>query len=193
MTLTTMLKKVLLAVMAFFVSLGLSAQRTAKAQLFVDAGASLSFPEVTVGAQAGIGQYRSGFYWDAGLAFLSDRVYFSNGERAPFVDYLAGGGAFWRALGTRSRSFNFYLGGHGFLGAELYDPANRLDASMKTLSDGSVFGGVQFVYGCAPSVLVEFFFWDRLALTGSFNLPVVVNSRVSLFRYVASVGLRYNL
>lgn len=193
MTLANMQKKILLALVAFAVCVSASAQRTARAQFFIDARGVVSFPEFTFGASLGMGQYRSLFYWDAGLSLLSDRVYFSNGKSAPFVDYLAGGGASWRALSSRTRGVSLYLGGQGFLGAEVYDPAGVLSPAEKTLVDGSVFSGARFVYGLKPQVTLEGFVWNRLAVVLSASMPLVFNSRVSVVRGAVSLGLRYNL
>lgn len=187
-----MTKKFLLAVLALFITLGLSAQRTAKGQFFIDASATVSVPEFGVGAHAYMGQYRTGFFWDAGFMMLSDKVYFSNGKSAGYMDLMVGGGAFWRPLATRTRSLNVYLGGDGFVGLELYDPFNILEDKDKTLADGTVFTGNRFIYGVIPAVEAEYFFWDRLALVAAFRLPVVINSRVTVLRYSAEAGLRYN-
>lgn len=169
------------------------AQRTGNRQFFLDASARMVFPEMMFGGRLGTGQYLFYTYWRAGFQFQMDRMSLSNGHQLEFTDYLADGGFFWRALSTRTRDFNFYLGGVGFLGMEQYDPFNRIDPTEKTLPDGIVLTGQRFVGGVAPALEFEWFFYDRFALLVSGDLSFCFNSRLVLLRPAVYAGIRIGL
>jgi len=169
------------------------AQRTAKGQSFVGSSYLISFPGAASGVSLEYGMYLQHSYWMSGAGLIFDSVALSNGLSVDVLESVWSGGWMWRPFWTRSRDVSMYVGGGLLLGAEIYDPAWKLERSRKTLPDGSVLEGGRFIVGIQPSVELEWFFLPKVALTVSLDAPFIFLSRTGVARFCAGAGLRFNI
>jgi len=166
------------------------AQRTMNRQMFIQAEAITAIPDF--GGKAIWGRYTpSGFcYAGATLANYSNGEVYSEGTKVADCSYrhlYTNGGYMFRALSTRKRNLNLYIGAGAFIGAETIDPQGALPSYLTPENKTSV------LYGILPQVEMEIFPFRRLALTISGSLPYNFTSPFGYYHTDLGIGLKLML
>lgn len=190
---------ILAAVMLLTPGNTLHAQRTSRGQFLLNASyVNGLYPQralYTLGGELGMGRYLSNAYWEAGVRYNPTTRMMTVGSIAAYGGYM------FRIAGTRTRSFNFYGGGRGFLGVDYTTGAAPIDdiviggqSSSGTASSTEDTGGkTGFLVGIDPRVEIEWFFVKKIALIASVSVPVKFITQQQVVAVRASAGIRFNL
>lgn len=178
------MKKILICITAALAAMltpsRMYAQRTAEGEMGVYATYTHPFMKGW-GASVGWNYYTLFGVWDASVTATSREFVFEKTMPVPVQHYTARGGYLVRALATRDRRVNLYVGGGVILGAGVFKLLHRLDDIEKeygTTIGRTEFGGnPYFIFGLYPKLECEFFFIDNVAFDLSAQMPVTFHDK----------------
>lgn len=184
------IRSILIACIVLFSSSQVvSAQRTMKGQLHIDAKASLSAdPRMPAGGELSFGSYLLNSYITGWINVTPDYITLPTGHQLGYIPINIGADYMYRVAATRARSINLYVGGGVFLGWELYDPFKKVPPYIDT-----GFGKGNFIYGVAPALETEFFITRTVALTLGARMPVSISSKTEILKLHLKAGFRVNI
>ena len=166
-------------------------QRTMSEQLFV------SIEGFYNGSLAGgdimVGRYAINAFWFGSLSLSPHSVELGLNDgnvlgKTLYLQSLVYGGYQYRAISSRKRNANLYLGGAVFAGLETFDPLSQLPENIDT-----GFSKNSFIYGLAPLLSFEFFVSKTVSLSISGKIPVNFSSRISVWHYNIGTGIKIML
>lgn len=167
-------------------SLTASAQRTMDGQSLVDASCIVSMRGYAgAGGSIAYGQYGINHYWDAFAGLYPNDIALSTSGRMDYWHAVTGAGYMYRLLSVRSRLVSLYAGGKGFIGLEYYDPLGKVPDNIIT-----GLPETRFIYGISPSVEIEFFILNKVALVIRTEVPLTVSSMIRTVYFLGGGGLR---
>lgn len=189
------------ALVALTISIPSNAQRTMKGQWFATADYCQDFRKEgrLLGPEVIVGQYFSGFYWDAGVSMLA-RLADGKSGIAHRGMYLLEGGACYRLFSTRSHMVDFYVGCDVVFG---YDFGNKVVEYKETEID--INSGLSSVvnqsakvpvtvshgisYGLVPKVEMEFFPLKTVAVVGGLRTRLLAQTYDTTVEATAGAGI----
>lgn len=133
---------------------------------------------------------KGGNKWVFGAEYLQRNHRYGYGldykQTIPVVQVTAEGGFFKHLLSDASKSFLVYVGASALAG---YESVNR---NEKVLNDGSRLTGRNgFVYGCAATLNIEWYLFDRVALMGNVRERFLWGNASDLNHTQYGIGLKF--
>ena len=133
---------------------------------------------------------KGGNKWVFGAEYLQrnhKNEYGEDGRQTiPVVQVTAEGGYYKQVLSDASKSFFVYVGASALAG---YESVNR---NEKVLNDGSRLTGRNgFVYGCAATLNIERYLFDRVALMGNVRERFLWGNASDLNHTQYGIGLKF--